>query len=232
MAIPSISAPEFTTTLPSTGQEITYRPFLVKEEKILLMALEGEDTKEINSAILKILKNCIISDVDADKFSTFDVEYLFLRLRGKSVGEKVELKIGHSHDKCAYRTEIEVDLDEVQLAGEIKDGKTMLTDTIGVKLRYPALRDIKAGPKQDAADAMYDMITNCIEYIYDAEEVYADFTKKEMQDWIGTLNSAQFKKVTQFFEDMPKLSHTITWTCPECGEEDTIVLEGLDSFFT
>jgi hypothetical protein len=232
MALPSISAPEFTTTLPSTGQEITYRPFLVKEEKILLMALEGEDTKEINSAILKILKNCIISDVDADKFSTFDVEYLFLRLRGKSVGEKVELKIGHSHDKCAYRTEIEVDLDEVQLAGEIKDGKTMLTDTIGVKLRYPALRDIKAGPKQDAADAMYDMITNCIEYIYDAEEVYADFTKKEMQDWIGTLNSAQFKKVTQFFEDMPKLSHTITWTCPECGEEDTIVLEGLDSFFT
>ncbi len=231
MALPSISAPEFTTTLPSTGQEITYRPFLVKEEKILLMALEGEDTKEINSAILKILKNCIISDVDADKFSTFDVEYLFLRLRGKSVGEKVELKIGHSHDKCAYRTEIEVDLDEVQLAGEIKDGKTMLTDTIGVKLRYPALRDIKAGPKQDAADAMYDMITNCIEYIYDAEEVYADFTKKEMQDWIGTLNSAQFKKVTQFFEDMPKLSHTITWTCPECGEEDTIVLEGLDSFF-
>jgi len=231
MALPSISAPEFTTTLPSTGQEITYRPFLVKEEKILLMALEGEDTKEINSAILKILKNCIISDVDADKFSTFDVEYLFLRLRGKSVGEKVELKIGHSHDKCAYRTEIEVDLDEVQLAGEIKDGKTMLTDTTGVKLRDPAVRDIKAGPKQDAADAMYDMITNCIEYIYDAEEVYADFTKKEMQDWIGTLNSAQFKKVTQFFEDMPKLSHTITWTCPECGEEDTIVLEGLDSFF-
>ena len=232
MALPSISAPEFTTTLPSTGQEITYRPFLVKEEKILLMALEGEDTKEINSAILKILKNCIISDVDVDKFSTFDVEYLFLRLRGKSVGEKVELKIGHSHDKCAHRTEIEVDLDEVQLVGEIKDGKTMLTDTIGVKLRYPALGDITAGPKQDAADAMYNMITNCIEYIYDAEEVYADFTKKEMQDWIGTLNSAQFKKVTQFFEDMPKLSHTITWTCPECGEEDTIVLEGLDSFFT
>lgn len=232
MALPSLSAPEFTTELPSTGQEIKYRPFLVKEEKILLMALEGEDTKEINNAILKILGNCILSDVDVNKFSTFDVEYLFLRLRGKSVGEKVEIKIGHTHDRCAHRTEIEVDLDDIKLVGEIKDGKTMLTDNIGVKLRYPSLADIKAGPKQDAADAMYDMINNCIEYIYDDEEVYSDFTKKEIQDWIGSLNAAQFKKITEFFEDMPKLSHTIKWTCPECGEEDTIVLEGLDSFFT
>jgi hypothetical protein len=232
MALPSLSAPEFMTTLPSTGQEIKYRPFLVKEEKILLMALEGEDSIEINNAILKILGNCILSDVDVSKFSTFDVEYLFLRLRGKSVGEKVELKIGHSHDRCAHRTEIEVDLDQVELVGEVKDGKTMLTDTIGVKLRYPSLSDVKAGPKQDAADAMYNMITDCIEYIYDAEEVYADFTKKEIQDWIGTLNASQFKKITEFYEVMPKLSHTIKWTCPECGEEDTIVLEGLDSFFT
>jgi len=232
MDLPSLSAPEFTTTLPSTGQEIKYRPFLVKEEKILLMALEGEDTKEINNAILKILGNCILSDVDVNKFSTFDVEYIFLRLRGKSVGEKIELKIGHSHDRCAHRTEIEIDLDEIQLVGEVKDGKTMLTNDIGVKLRYPALEDIKAGPKQDAADAMYNMITNCIEYIYDADEVYAGFTEKEIQEWIGTLNSSQFKKITEFFEVMPKLSHTIKWTCPECGEEDTIVLEGLDSFFT
>ncbi len=198
------------------------------------MALEGEDTKEINSAILKILKNCIISDVNVDKFSTFDVEYLFLRLRGKSVGEKVEIKIGHSHDKCAHRTEIEVDLDEVQLIGEIKDGKIMLTDDIGVKLRYPALKDVSGKTEKDldAATAMYEMINNCIEYIFDADEVYADFTQKEIEDWISTLNAAQFKKITEFFEDMPKLSHTITWTCPECGEEDSIVLEGLDSFFT
>jgi hypothetical protein len=232
MALPSLSAPEFFTTIPSTGKEIKYRPFLVKEEKILLMALEGEDAKEINSAILKILKNCIIDDVDVNKLSTFDVEYLFLRLRGKSVGEKVELKVGHTKGDCTHQTEVEVDLDKVELVGEIKDGKIMLTDSIGLKIRYPSLSDVTANPNQDAADAMYDMIANCVEYIYDDEEVYGEFTKKELQDWIGGLNASQFKKITEFYEDMPKVSHEIKWVCPKCGEEDSIILEGLDSFFT
>ena len=231
MALPTVSTPEFITEVPSTGKKIRYRPFLVKEEKILLMALEGEDMGEINSAISKILKNCIIDDVDVRKLSTFDVEYLFLRLRGKSVGEKVELKIGHTKGECKHRTEYEVDLDSVGLSGPVSDGKIMITDEVGIKVRYPGLADVPNDEK-DPATGMFNMITNCIEYIYDSEEVYHDFSRKEIEQWVERLDARQFKKMSDFFESMPKLSHKITWTCSECGEEDSIVLEGLESFFT
>jgi len=229
MALPSLATPEFITTIPSTGAEIRYRPFLVKEEKILLMALEGEDTKEINSAISRILKNCIIDDIDVRKLSTFDVEYLFLRLRGKSVGEKVELKIGHQTGACPHKTDVEIDLDAVVLNGDISDGKILMSGDVGVKLRYPGLADIQEG--DDAASGMFNMITSCIEYIYDAEEVYTDFTPNELETWIEGLSAQQFKHISDFFEGMPKLSHDITWKCSECGEKDSIKLEGLDSFF-
>ena len=231
MALPSISTPEFQTRIPSSGQEITYRPFLVKEEKILLMALEGGDQREITRSIIKLLRNCILTeDVDAEKLSTFDVEFLFLKLRGKSVGEVIELKIGHTESECTHTTDISVNLDAIEVQGEVSDGKIMLTDQVGVKLAYPTI-DSTLGVDTDSADSMFDMITDCIEYIYDQEEVYSDFTKEELQNWVDQLNQSQFKKITDFFQDMPKLSHKVEWTCEKCGEKDSILLEGLQSFF-
>lgn len=232
MALPSISTPEFTTKIPSTGQEVKYRPFLVKEEKILLMALEGSDQREITNAILKLLDSCILDDVDTNKLSTFDVEHLFLKLRGKSVGEVVELNIGHNKvEGCDHKTKVNIPLDDIKVNGNIGDGKIMITDTIGVKLTYPTVAH--AGIENlGTADGLFKLITTCIEYIFDEEEVYSDFTPKEIEEWIGQLNQGQFQKITDFFQNMPKLSYTLEWTCEKCGEKDEMTLEGLQTFFT
>lgn len=232
MALPSISTPEFTTRIPSTGQEVRYRPFLVKEEKILLMALEGNDQKEITKSILNLLSSCILDDIDTNKLATFDVEHLFLKLRGKSVGEVVELNIGHvSVEGCEHKTKVNVPLDDIKVQGDISDGKVMINDTVGLKLSYPTVAH--AGIENlNSADGLFKLITTCIEYIFDEDEVYSDFTPQEIEDWIGQLNQGQFQKITDFFQNMPKLSYTLEWTCEKCGEKDKIELEGLQTFFT
>jgi hypothetical protein len=231
MGLPSIATPHFSTTIPSTGQEVEYRPFLVKEEKILLMALEGKDQKEITKATENIIQSCIITDIDINKLATFDIEFLFLRLRGKSVSEVVELKIGHTNDNdCKHKMDIEVDLEDINIQGEISDGKIMLDDTIGVKMRYPGLKDIHILEEQ-TSKSMFEVINSCIEYVYDKDNVYNEFTKKEIKDWVETLSQKQFEKLTNFFKEIPKLAHDVEWTCPECGEKDSIKLEGLQSFF-
>ncbi len=232
MSLPQLTSPEFVTKVPSTGKEITYRPFLVREEKILLMALEGGDEKEISKAITNILTSCILSDVKVDELATFDVEFLFLKLRGKSVGEVIELKLAHSDpdSKCKHRTEVEINLDDINVVGDIGEGKIQLNDELGIKLRYAGINDVDKIDSK-STEQIYDLVVQCVDYIYDTENVYEDFTKKEMSDWLEQLSTAQFQKITNFFESSPKLSHTIEWTCPECGEKDTIVLEGMQSFF-
>jgi|TARA_B100001094_G_scaffold275743_1_gene283466 hypothetical protein len=232
MALPVLASPEFMTEIPSTKQKIKFRPFLVREEKILYMALEGEDSKEIENAIVTILSNCIIDTVDIDKLTLFDIEYLFLQLRGKSVGEKVELMLSHSDEtnECTHKTKLEIDLDTIKIQGDISDGKLMLDDTIGVKVRYPYINDSSSvvGVENDAFSAL----SIFIEYVYDKENVYNDFTKEEIAEWLEQLNQTQFGKLIKFFQDVPKLSHTVEWTCPECKQKDSIKLEGLQSFFT
>ena len=232
MALPSIATPEFKTTIPSTGEEIVYRPFLVKEEKLLLMAMEGNDEGEITDAVMKILSNCVLSDINVDKLATFDVEYLFLKLRGKSVGEVIELKVSHVKDtECQHHSDVSVNLDDVTVQGEIGDGKIMLTDTVGVKMKYPTMGQVN-GMSLTNADDMFKMIISCIDFIFDKENVYNEFTDDEIMSWIETLNQSQFKKISDFFEEMPKLSTTSEWTCEKCGEKDSIKVEGLQSFFT
>jgi len=233
MALPSLSAPEFLTKVPSTGEEIKYRPFLVKEEKILLMALEGNDQGEITNAIMKILGNCILSDIDLKKLATFDVEYLFLKLRGKSVGEVVELKIGHSDPEsaCQHRTEIEINIDDIAVVGDKPNDKIQLDDSIGVKVRFAGMDDISSVDTNSSSD-LFKLITNCVEYVYDEENVYGEFSKQEMEKWLEQLSSEQFAKITDFFNNAPKLQHVVKWKCPECGKEDEITLEGLAAFFT
>lgn len=231
MALPLLVTPEFSTKIPSTGKEIRYRPFLVKEEKILLMAMEGKDQKEISTAVMRLLENCIVSkDVQVSKLTTFDVEYLFLKLRGKSVGEVIELNLGHSNNKCEEKTPIQVNLDDIKVVGKISDGKIMLTEEVGVKMRYPSLKDV-VNTNLNEDESGYELIQKCVEYVFDKENVYSDFTEKEMKEWIEGLGQAQFKKITEFLQGMPKLSHTVGWKCKACGEKESLTLEGLQSFF-
>ena len=232
MGLPSIATPQFSTTIPSTGQEVEYRPFLVKEEKILLMALEGGDQKEIAKATEKIIKSCIIDDIDISKLATFDVEYLFLKLRGKSVGEVIDLKVAHTDEnsECKHRTDIEINIDDIAVWGEELDNKIMIDDNVGVVLRFPGMKDVD-GMDLESPESMFGVIGNCIDYVFDDDTVYNEFTKKEIDDWVEALNQKQFLKIAEFFNNIPKLSYKVEWTCPECGKDDSIVLEGLQSFF-
>jgi hypothetical protein len=230
MALPSIATPEFITKIPSTGEEIKYRPFLVKEEKILLMALEGNDQEEITRAILNILDSCISDNVDVNKLSTFDVEFLFLNLRGKSVGEVIEVKMGHTEGDCKALTDASIKIDEIGIVNEISDGKIMLTEDVGVKMRYPTVQDVAKLDMKNSDDTL-GLISQCIEYIFDKENVYNEFTEQEIIDWVGNLNQSQFKNIALFFENMPKLSYELIWKCDACGESETRTIEGLQGFF-
>jgi hypothetical protein len=232
MNLPSLVTPHFNATIPSTGQEIEYRPFLVKEEKILLMALEGGDKKEITKATKNIINSCIIDDIDINQLATFDIEYLFLKLRGKSVGELIDVKVGHSDEdsECKHRTEVSINLDEIEIHGSEIDNKIMITDDIGVVLRYPGIDDVDL-IDENTPETMFDVINNCVEYVFDKDNVYNDFSKKEIKDWVDTLSQKQFLKMSEFFSNIPKLTHNVEWTCSECGEKDSITLEGLQSFF-
>lgn len=232
MALPALASPEFMTEIPSTKQQIKFRPFLVREEKILYMALEGQDTKEIENAIVTILSNCILDTVDIDKLTLFDIEYLFLQLRGKSVGEKVELMLSHSdeNNECQHKTKLEVDLDSIKIQGEVSDGKLMLDDKIGVKVRYPYINDASLVGKNESD--VFSTLSIFVEYVFDKDNVYNDFSKEEMNEWLESLSQTQFRKLIEFFENVPKLAHDVEWTCPECKQKDSIKLEGLQSFFT
>ena len=232
MALPALASPEFMTEIPSTKQQIKFRHFLVREEKILYMALEGQDTKEIENAIVTILSNCILDTVDIDKLTLFDIEYLFLQLRGKSVGEKVELMLSHSdeNNECQHKTKLEVDLDSIKIQGEVSDGKLMLDDKIGVKVRYPYINDASLVGKNESD--VFSTMSIFVEYVFDKDNVYNDFSKEEMNEWLESLSQTQFRKLIEFFENVPKLAHDVEWTCPECKQKDSIKLEGLQSFFT
>jgi hypothetical protein len=231
MALPSISTPEFKTTIPSTGQNITYRPFLVKEEKILLMAMEGNDQKEIEHAIKKILTNCILDEVDVNSLAMFDMEYLFLQLRGKSVGEIIDLSVSHLDSECKHRTDIKVNIDEIQIQNLDQEKKIMLTDDVGVMMKHPTMQEAMSINGENT-EAVFEILSKSVDYVFDMENVYNEFTKEEIVEWINGLNQSQFQKILAFFEKMPKLSYDVSWECKECGEKDTITLEGIQSFFT
>ena len=234
MSLPQLVSPEFTTEIPSTKQKIKFRPFLVKEEKILLMASEGNDPAEMQRAVKSILSNCILTKINVSNLATFDLEYLFLKLRGKSVGEEIELLMKHSSkSECKHQTTVKMNLDDIKIVGKVSDGKIMLDDKIGVKLKYPTFDEVaKMSENQSNTEIIYKTMAMLIEYVYTEEEVYNDFTDEEMEEWITKLNQKQFAKITDFLADMPKLSQKVEWTCSKCGEKDTVVLEGLQAFFT
>ena len=240
MPLPKINTPTYELELPSTGKKIKYRPFLVKEEKILLMALESEDMKQISNGIVQILNDCILTrGVKVESLATFDIEYLFLNVRAKSVGETVEVNITCPDDgETTVEMEIEIDSIKVQ---KNKDHKNIikLDDKYSMKLRYPSFDqfiDNNFEVNEDVSDVnkSLDMITSCIEMVYDEEESWSasDCSKKELVEFVDQLNSKQFKQIETFFTTMPKLSHTIVVENPNTGVESEVVLEGLASFFS
>ena len=238
MPLPKIATPTYELDLPSTGQSVTYRPFLVKEEKVLVIALESEDNKQITSAIKAVLKNCIITKgIKVESLPTFDIEFLFLNIRGKSVGEELEVNVICPDDE---KTEVPVtiDLDDIKVQkNENHNNKIKIDDNVMMEMKYPSLDQfIKNNFDLDDKNAMeqsFDLIATSIDKIYTTDEVWAaaDCTKKEMKEFLEGMNSQQFKDIESFFETMPKLSHTISVTNPNTKVKSDVVLEGLASFF-
>tara|TARA_R100001591_G_scaffold87143_1_gene93305 strand:+ start:90 stop:815 length:726 start_codon:yes stop_codon:yes gene_type:complete len=240
MPLPKIATPSYELDLPSSGQTIKYRPFLVKEEKLLVIALESEDTKQITNAIKAVIRACILSKgVKVDTLPTFDIEYLFLNIRGKSVGEDIEVKLICPDDN---KTEVQVNinLDDIQVkkpddhTNEIK-----LDDSLMMQMKYPSLNEfIKTNfdptdANKNPMEQSFDLIGSCIDKIYTEDDVWAagDCTKKEITEFLDSMNSTQFKKIEKFFETMPKLTHTVKVSNPNTKVDSDVVLEGLASFF-
>tara|TARA_B100000927_G_C16423666_1_gene452477 strand:- start:554 stop:1276 length:723 start_codon:yes stop_codon:yes gene_type:complete len=240
MPLPKINTPTYELVLPSTGKKIKYRPFLVREEKILILALESEDTNQIASSVVDILSECIITkNVDVTKLATFDIEYLFLNVRSKSVGETVDVNITCPDDeKTSVEVQINIDSIKVQKTKNHKN-TIKLDDKYSMKLRYPSFdqfieSNFEVGENNSEVNKSMNMIVSCIDMIYDEEESWdaSDSSQKELEEFIEQLNSKQFKLIEKFFETMPKLSHKVKITNPKTGVESEVVLEGLASFFT
>ena len=237
MPLPKISTPTYELELPSTGKKIKYRPFLVKEEKILIIAMESEDEKQITNAIKEVISSCIITrGVKIDQLSTFDIEYLFLNIRGKSVGEEVEVMVTCPDDGVTQIPTV-INLDEIKVQkGKNHTRDIKLDDELVLRMKYPSLEEFiknNFSGEEVTVDNTFDLIASCVEQVYSEEESWsaADCTKKELTQFLEQLSSKQFKEIETFFETMPKLSHTVTVTNPKTGVESDIVLEGLTAFF-
>ena len=238
MPLPKIATPTYELELPSTGKTIQYRPFLVKEEKLLVIALESEDTKQITTAIKAVLRNCIqTKGVKVETLPTFDIEFLFLNIRGKSVGEELEVNIV-CPDDGKTSVPVTINLDDIKIQkSEEHNNKIKLDEKIMMEMKYPSLDEFIKNNfdfnDTTQVDQSFKLIASCIDKIYTEDEVWAseDCTKKEMSEFLESMNSAQFKQIEQFFTTMPKLSHTVTVTNPETKVKSDVVLEGLASFF-
>jgi hypothetical protein len=238
MPLPKIATPTYELELPSTGETVQFRPFLVKEEKLLVIALESEDTKQITTAIKTVIKNCILTkNIKVEILPTFDIEYLFLNIRGKSVGEQIEVNIICPDDEVT-QVLVKIDIDSIQVQkNEEHTNQIRVDKNIMMEMKYPSLDQfIKSNfdfTNENAMEQSFDLIASCISKIYTEEEVWvaSDVTKKELSDFLDQMNSNQFKQIESFFETMPKLSHKIKVKNPDTNVESEVVLEGLASFF-
>jgi hypothetical protein len=237
MALPMNSTPTYTLTVPSTNESVKYRPFLVKEEKALLIANQSEDPITMVETLKNVVNDCIIDKIDINRLATFDLEYIFTQIRAKSVGEIVELnaKCDTCTDEKAVAS-VKVDLTTLQVEKNPEHNRKIdLFGDVGIVLNYPNIDLIKRLDAVDASDVdqIFDIVTNCIDYVYTAEEVFhaKDQSKEELTTFLNNLTSEQFMKVQNFFATMPRLKHEIKYVCPVCNKEHAKMLEGLQSFF-
>lgn len=237
MALPMNSTPIYNLTVPSTGQEVKFRPFLIKEEKALLLAHQSEDTKVMVDSLKSVIKECIKDPIDINALATFDLEYVFTQIRAKSVGENVELFLKCdtcTDEKAVAKVDIDLTTIEVQRSAD-HTNKIALFDDVGLLMKYPTVDLVKRLENLDNAnlDQIFNVVVECIDSIYTTNEVFhaKDQTKAELLEFLNNLSSEQFKKVQEFFENMPKLKKDIKYTCPVCSKEHEKTLEGLNSFF-
>ena len=238
MPLPKIATPTYELELPSSGQTVKFRPFLVKEEKVLVLALESEDTKQITNSIKAVIKGCIqTKGIKVESLPTFDIEYLFLNIRGKSVGEEVEVNL-IAPDDGVTEVKVTIGLDDIKVAkNDDHTRQIKLDDTLMMEMKYPSLDQFISNNfefnEKNQMEQSFDLIASCVDKIYSEEEVWAaaDCTKKEIKDFLEQMNSTQFKEIETFFETMPKLSHTVKFVNPNTEKENEVLLEGLASFF-
>jgi len=237
MPLPKISTPTYELELPSNGKKIKYRPFLVREEKILIIAMESEDDKQITNAVKEVISNCILTrSVKIEQLSTFDIEYLFLNIRGKSVGEEVEVIVTCPDDETT-QVPVVINLDDIKVqTGKDHKRDIVLDNDLILRMKYPSMEEFiknNFSTEQLNIDSTFDLISSCIEQVYSEEESWsaADCSKKELKEFLEQLSSKQFKEIETFFETMPKLTHSIKVLNPNTKVENDIVLEGLNAFF-
>jgi len=238
--LPKIDVPIYETNLISNGETIRFRPFLVKEQKLFLMANESEDQRETINTIKQVLRNCILDDIDVDKLSTFDIEYVFLQLRARSIGEVVNLRFTCNNDineneKCGNTVQIDVNvLDIKPVINEKHTNKIQINEKVGIVLKYPTFGSIDFSElNAEDMDQILDVIISCIDYIYDEEQVYhaKDSSKQELREFIENLKQTDLEKISEFFNTLPKMKKDVDFNCKKCGYHEVLHLEGIQSFF-
>lgn len=244
MILPKIAVPEYECILPSNKKKVRFRPFLVKEQKLLLMASESIEVKDVVDSIKQVVKNCLLDELDVDGLPVFDLEFLFLNLRARSVSEVVKVKykcnniIGQKEDgddkRCENIVDIEVNVLEIHPEfGENHTNKIVLTDKLGIVFKYPTFEMIESMADKEENDAIFNLITKCVDYIYDDESIYysKDITEQEIIDFIDGLTQEHLEKIKEFFDTMPKVKKTVSFDCKKCGHHEDIEIEGVQNFF-
>lgn len=234
MALPVLNTAKYTTIVPSLGKEVEYRPYLVKEEKILMIALESQDQSQILGAIKDVITSCVYDDINTNELTMFDLEALFLKLRSKSVGETTEVKV--KCEKCEKEHKETIKFDDIKMPIVNNKSNTInLTKDVGITLSYPKVGDVEKhdGNTLNSIDGIMEILIDSIESIYDADNIYSakDESRKNIKSFIDTLNSEQFAKLTKFFEDIPALKYNLKFKCTGCEHENDIELSGLQNFF-
>lgn len=229
MSLPILETPTFVLKLPSTGEKVKYRPFLVKEYKTLLTALES-DNEEILRIVTELVDICTFNTLNIDKLANFDIEYLFLNIRAKSIGETAKLTL--TCTKCETPIEFEIDLTRLEVEkNENHTKKIMITDSIGVEMRYPKFEEMVNIYQNFKSENILELLCECIESVYTLDEIHTDYTKEELENFVNSFSKSQFDKLEEFMLTMPKIVQHIEQDCTECGTKNTVNLEGLQNFF-
>ncbi len=229
MSLPKLETPTFVLKLPSTGEKVKYRPFLVKEYKTLLTALESDD-EEILRVVTELVDICTFKTLNVDKLANFDIEYLFLNIRAKSIGETAKLTLTCTN--CESPIDFEIDLTKIEVQkNEKHTNRIMINETIGVEMRYPKFEEMVNIYKNFKSDNIVELLCNCIESVYTQEELYTDYTKEELELFVNDFSKQQFDKLEEFMLTMPKIVQHIEQDCPECSTKNQVNLEGLQNFF-
>lgn len=235
MALPKQSTPKYTCILPSDGQEVEYRPFLVQEQKSLLIAQEQEDDKAMFSAVQDLIEACTFGKLKPTQLAVIDMEYLFLKIRAKSVGESVNLQVTCQDPKCDGHGEVVINLDDVEVVGDEPENKIMINDEIGIELRYPRIGDIEASDSEEGNMAQtLEMLKRCMVTVYDEEDVYptSDSSTKELDEFVNTLSMSQMELISNYFGSIPQLKKEVKSECVQCGKDINTTLQGMNNFFS